>query len=272
MVTTDMTGKELLEAGYEFVSPAQKEVRKKYTKMINSRDGRHFTMMKRDNFKVIKENLTLQQYGVLLYLATCMKINQDGKLFTKKGDLLTVKHLVASLGKTRSQVNKILSELESNGLITRETVGKTTYVNMTDAVFVCEKLKEEYKVVKIFKAHLQEKAKSISLNALGLFGMMLSYMSWNTNLIVENPDEEETSKLVLLKRKHLEGLLGLSRPTVKKLMEELGENRLIVEIKSVTEAICLDPKAVSRQAKKITLEELLDNIEKASFSKDNFKK
>ncbi len=55
-------------------------------------------------------------------------------------------------------------------------------------------------------------------------------------------------------------------------MEELGKNRLIVEIKSVTEAICLDPKAVSRQAKKITLEELLDNIEKASFSKENFKK
>ncbi|CAG9614914.1 hypothetical protein BACCIP111899_04147 [Bacillus rhizoplanae] len=263
---------EVLEAGYEIVSSAQKEAREKYLNSMSQRDGRHFTMMKRDNFKVIKENLTLQQQGVLLYLATCMKINQDGKLFTEKGDLLTVKHLVASLDKTRSQVNKILSELESNGLITRKTVGKTTYVNMTDAVFVCEKLKEEYKVVKIFKAHLQEKAKSISLNALGLFGMMLSYMSWTTNFIVENPDEEETSRLVLLKRKHLEELLGLSRPTVKKLMEELCKNRLIIEIKTVTEAICLDPKAVSRQTRKITLDELLDNIEKASFSRENFKK
>ncbi|WP_459501107.1 MarR family transcriptional regulator [Bacillus sp. C1] len=264
--------RELLEAGYEVVSQSQKKAREKYLNSMSRRDGRHFTMMKRDKFKVIKENLTLQQHGVLLYLATCMKVNREGNLFTEKGELLTVKHLVASLDKTRSQVNKILSELESNELITRKTVGKTTYVNMTDAVFVCEKLKEEYKVVKIFKAHLQEKAKSISLNALGLFGMMLSYMSWTTNLIVENPDEEEASKLVLLKRKHLEELLGLSRPTVKKLMEELGKNRLIVEINSVTEAICLDPKAVSRQAKKITLEELLDNIEKASFSKENFKK
>ncbi|MBO1579368.1 helix-turn-helix domain-containing protein [Bacillus sp. XF8] len=272
MVIAEMTGKELLEIGCEIISPSQKEARKNYLNSMKQRDGRHFTMMKRDNFKVIKENLTLQQHGVLLYLATCMKINQDGRLFSEKGDLLTVKHLVASLDKTRSQVNKILSELESNGLISRETVGKITYVDMTDAVFVCEKLKEEYKVVKIFKAHLQEKAKSISLNALGLFGMMLSYMSWNTNLLVENPDEEDTSKLVLLKRKHLEELLGLSRPTVKKLMNELGKNRLIVEIKSVTEAICLDPKAVSRQAKKITLEKLLDNIEKASFSKENFKK
>ncbi|PDZ11430.1 MarR family transcriptional regulator [Bacillus pseudomycoides] len=268
----EMTGQEILEAGCTIVSPAQKEVQAKYLESFLERDGRHFAMLKRDNFDVLKENLTLQQHGVLLFLATCMRVNKEGLLFNEKGERLTVAHLVSELGKSKSQVNRILSDLEANGVIIRVAEGKTTYVDMTNAVYVCEKLKEDYKVIKIFKGHLKEKTKTVSLNALGLFGMMLSHMSWTTNLLVENPDESDTSKLVLLKKKHIEELLNVSRPTLAKLMKELTQARLLVEIRTVTEAICLDPKAVSRQAKKVTFEELLDNIEKASFSKVNFKK
>ncbi|MBJ8027262.1 helix-turn-helix domain-containing protein [Bacillus cereus group sp. N21] len=267
-----MTGQELMENGYTLQSPAQKEAQAKYLAKLSDKDRRHFAMLKRDNYTVIRESLTLQQHGVLLFLATCMRVNKDGKLFNEDGQRLTVKDLKDSLGKSQSQVNRILAELEANGVIVRVAEGKKTYVDMTNAIYVCEKLKEDYKVVKIFKAHLQEKAKTVSLNALGLFGMLLSHMSWTTNLVVENPDEPETSKLVLLKRKHIMETFSLSRPTVVKLMSELTQARLLVEVRTVTDAICLDPKAVSRQSKRITFEELLDNIEEASLSSANFKK
>lgn len=267
-----MTVEEIIELGYDFRSPAQQEAYSKYLDKQRSKDMTHHSRLIKERYETIKENLTLQQHGLLLYLATCMRFGEDGKLFTDRGKRVSVKELARHLDKTTRQVNSILSELEANGVIQRVTEGKTTYVDMTDAVYICGKLEGEYKTVKLFKAHLHEKARDLSLSALGLFALLLTHMNWKTNLIVENPDEPDTRKLVLLKRSHLVDLLGLSKPTVNKLMGELNRARLIVEVKTITDAICLDPKAVSRQAKKITFEELLDNIEEASLSVMSFKK
>ncbi|PGL90735.1 MarR family transcriptional regulator [Bacillus thuringiensis] len=272
MVTLKEAKRVLYEAGYNTVSPAQREAQKEYVEKKAQQDKHHYSRMILDRYNAIKENLTLQQHGLLLYLATCMSIGHEGFLCDDRGDRISVKSLANKLGKTRSQINKVLSELEANGVITRVTEGKTTYVDMTDAVYICGKLEGEYKTVKLFKTHLHEKAKNLSLNTLGLFALLLTHMNWKTNLVVENPNEMDASRLVLLKRSHLTDALGISKPTVNKLMDELNRSRLIVEVKSITEAICLDPKAVSRQAKKITFEELLDNIEKASLSPNNFKK
>ncbi|WP_144550971.1 MarR family transcriptional regulator [Bacillus mycoides] len=267
-----MTVEEIIELGYDFRSPAQQEAYSKYLDKQRSKDMTHHSRLIKERYETIKENLTLQQHGLLLYLATCMRFGEDGKLFTDRGKRVSVKELAHHLDKTTRQVNSILSELEANGVIQRVKEGKTTYIDMTDAVYICGKLEGEYKTVKLFKAHLHEKAKDLPLNTLGLFALLLTHMNWKTNLIVENPDEQDTRKLVLLKRSHLVDLLGLSKPTVNKLMGELNRARLIVEVKTITDAICLDPKAVSRQAKKITFEELLDNIEEASLSIMSFKK
>ncbi|ABK85511.1 bacterial regulatory s, gntR family protein [Bacillus thuringiensis] len=273
MLLTEKVAKDFLhENGYEVLTPAQMDARKNYAEKKSKQDKHHHSRMILERYDAIKENLTLQQHGLLLYLATCMSIGHDGILCDSRGDRISVKSLVNKLGKTRSQINKVLAELESNGVIKRVTEGKTTYVDMTDAVYICGKLEGKYNTVKLFKTHLHEKAKDLPLNALGLFALLLTHMNWKTNLIVENPNEQDTKKLVLLKRAHLVGLLGLSKPTVNKLMTELNRARLIVEVKTITEAICLDPKAVSRQAEKITLEDLLDSIEEASLSISNFKK
>lgn len=264
--------------GGKVTTGAQLEQQKKYSEKKANQDSKHFSMQILERYEALQENLTLQQHGLLLYLSTCMRLskkNESGKkkgqLYDERGNRVSVSLLVKQLNKTRSQINRIISELELNGAITRVAEGKTTYIDMTEMFYVCGKLEEDYKTVKLFKAHLHDKAQELPLNALGLFARLLTYMSWTTNLIVENPDEQDTSELVLLKRSHLVDLLGLSKPTINKLMGELNRARLIVEVKTITDAICLDPKAVSRQAKKITFEELLDNIEEASLSAINFK-
>ncbi|MGG3446277.1 MarR family transcriptional regulator [Bacillus nitratireducens] len=270
---TEKIAKEFLqERGHEVLTPAQMEARKNYAEKKAQQDKHHYSRMILERYDAMKENLTLQQHGLLLYLATCMSIRHGGFLCDERGNRISVKSLASHLCKTTRQINNILSELEANGVIKRVTEGKTTYVDMTDAVYICGKLEGDYKTVKLFKTHLHEKAQKLPLNTLGLFALLLTHMNWKTNLVVENPNEQDTKKLVLLKRSHLVDLLGLSKPTVNKLMTELNRARLIVEVKTITDAICLDPKAVSRQAKKITFEELLDNIEEASLSKINFKK
>ncbi|EJQ49861.1 MarR family transcriptional regulator [Bacillus thuringiensis serovar shandongiensis] len=259
--------------GGKVYTDKQLESFKKYNEMEANKkevDKHHHSRMILERYETITENLTLQQHGLLLYLATCMSYGHGGDLYTDRGTRVSAQELQLRLGKSKNQVNKVLSELEANGVIVRIKEGKTTYVNMTEAVYICGKV--EGNVVKLFKTHLHEKAKQLPLNALGLFALLLNHMNWKTNLVVENPNEVDASKLILLKRSHIVKLLGLSKPTVNKLMDELNRARLIVEVKSITEAICLDPKAVSRQAKKITFEELLDNIEKASLSRNNFKK
>ncbi|TKJ00558.1 MarR family transcriptional regulator, partial [Bacillus cereus] len=122
MDTLGQAKEELLEAGYDLISPAQKEARKKYKPI--ARDGRHFAMQNIEGYELLRSQLTQGQKGVLLLLTTAMEINEGGKLFKGKNERLTVEDVSVMIGKKRVQTFKILTELENIGAITKEQVGK----------------------------------------------------------------------------------------------------------------------------------------------------
>ena len=269
----------VLEAGYDLVSQAQKEARKNFarqeaynTAKVLGREKRYI-LMKKDNYNTVKLQLTLSQHGILMYLLTCMEINKEGKLFKNKTDRLTMSDVSNLTGKSAAQIRKVVTELENLGIVTRETEGRNSYLSVSEGFFVCGSTGNgKYNTVKIYKQRLKEVVKEISLNSLGFFALMLGNFHWKTNLLVENPEEQETEKLILWKRKDLEEAYGLSRPTVKKCITELAKARMTFVVITIEEAICLDHKITNRQKKEVTVEELLDNIQKASLSSDNFKK
>ena len=68
MLLTEKVAKDFLhENGYEVLTPAQMDARKNYAEKKSKQDKHHHSRMILERYDAIKENLTLQQHGLLLY-------------------------------------------------------------------------------------------------------------------------------------------------------------------------------------------------------------
>lgn len=270
MDTLGQAKEELLEAGYDLISPAQKEARKKYKPI--ARDGRHFAMQNIEGYELLRSQLTQGQKGVLLLLTTAMEINEGGKLFKGKNERLTVEDVSVIIGKKRVQTFKILTELENIGAITKEQVGKNVFVNISEGFYRCGYMEKNTPVVKIFKKRLQEVASKLSHNELGFLSDVLSHMHWETHILCSNPTEKDASKLEVWKGKDIVEVLGYSRNFVSATLKKFRQNEITMEIGTVLDVIVLDPDLVSKQAKKVTLEDIKRVAKQVHLSSSNYRK
>jgi DNA-binding transcriptional ArsR family regulator len=256
--------------GWKLISPEQQKRNREYMKREQGK-GAGFVMMKRDNFNEVKSHLTLSQHGVLMYLITCMKINEEGKLFKSKTERLSMNDACKLLGKKPAMVRRVIGELEALSIVYREKEGKNVYLSISDDHFICGDGSKGYKTVKIFKQELKRVAKELSLTELGFFALMLGHMHWDTHVLCDNPDEKDNTKIVLWKKKHLADELGVSRPFLSATMKKLRELRIIAEVRTVNEGVVLHPNFVCRQVNKPSWETICDTIDNC-ISRDNLKK
>jgi len=261
---------EVLEGGYELVSPQQKEARRKYGNKRKQHKEKGFTMMDRDNSIYAKEQLSLSQAGLMMFLAGYMKFNEQGQLF-HKGKRLSITDVAKLVGKSPKQTRRTIDELENLGFVAREKVGRTVYLNMTPALMVCGYTTEERKRVKIYKERLKEVSKELTLNELGLLLFMLGHLHFKAHVLCENPDEAETKKIVLWKRKDIVEVLGVSKDFVYRSLNKFLQMKITIEVKSVHEGIVLHPSLVCRQEVRPSLDDILDVINE-SLTKENYKK
>lgn len=262
---------ELLNEGYEIVSPAQKEVRKKYQERQSQKDGRHFVMQKVENYSLVTSQLTQGQKGVLLLLTTAMSMNREGKLFKDSENRLTVSDVAEMIGKKPKQTYNILTELESYGLITKEQEGKEVFVSISEGFYSCGELQSKVPFVKIFKKRLQEVAKGLTLNEMGFLADLLAHMHYSTHLLCSNPTEKDTSQLELWRGRDIIELFGYSKSFVGKTLKKFRELKITVEIRTVRDVILLHPNLVSRQYKKVTLEEIVEVVDKSHLTSKNYR-
>lgn len=258
--------------GWQFVSPVQQEANKNYgEKKRKPHKEREFVFMKKDFFSQVKADLSFGEAGLLLFLARYMKIYDDGKL-THKGKRITVSEIAKLIGKSDRQVRTILDKLEKRSLIYKMKEGRSVYVDLSDELFVCGSLNgADIKTVKVFKVKLAEVAKELTLNELGLFMLMLENVHWETHVLCENPDERETNKLVLWRRKDACEALGVGRNFLNSTLNKLGGIKVIAEVKTVNEGIVLRPEIVSRRPSTPSWDTIVDTIDNG-LTKDNYKK
>ncbi|MCP1122939.1 hypothetical protein NKR74_06255 [Bacillus sp. 3103sda1] len=265
------TVKEYLQDGYTLVSPKEKELRRKFVERKLSNE--QFVMVK-EGFSEVKKHLSLEQSGVLMLLMSFVKLNSDGQLYIEKDrklERMTVSDVESLIGKSERQTRKVLAELEKLSLIERNKEGRDVYVSLGENFFNCGIYEGNERFVKVYKAHLKEIAKQVTLSELGLLMLLLTHIHYKTHLLVDNPNEKDLSKLVIWQRKHIAEELGVSIDFVKRAIPKLRKVKAIMEIKSVKTGIVLSPPLACKQGLKPTLEEIQGAIDGCSFSKANFK-
>ncbi|MGH0679026.1 hypothetical protein ACQVPP_17665 [Bacillus luti] len=268
----EKSAKELLQEGYEIISPTQKETRRKYVDRLKSNE--QFVMVK-GGFSEVKTHLSLEQSGVLMLLMSCVKLNENGDLYIEKDrklERMTTRDVDSLIGKSKAQTNRVLEELEALSLIERNKEGRSVYVSLGASFFNCGIYEGKERFVKVYKAHLKDVAKQLTLSELGLLMLLLTHVHYKTHLLVDNPEESDPSKLVIWQRKHIAEELGCSIDFVKRAIPKLRKVKALMEIKATKTGILLSPALACKQAYKPKLEDIQDYIDECSFSKENFKK
>ncbi|PFE66065.1 helix-turn-helix transcriptional regulator [Bacillus thuringiensis] len=273
----DLRGKtveEAMQLGADITSPAQKEARKNKPKK-HYEGNTQFVMVKK-GYDEVDKLLSLEQSGIMMFLLGFAKLGGQGTLYVEQGDnkateKLTVSKLGDLLGKSPAQVKRILGELEKLSLIVRIKEGRNTVISLGEQFFNVGKMDNKQKFTKVFKTALISLASDLSFSELGLFMKLTSNFHFEYQLLCDNPHETDKSKVQLWSRKHIAEYTGVSEKTVKRILPQLFKKRAIIEITTSKKALLMHPRLVSKTLKSYTLEEVLIVIEKASFSRDNFK-
>lgn len=266
---------ELLEAGYDLISPAQKEAQKKYKE--KAKLGNEQFVMVKEGFTDVKKHLSLEHSGVMMYLLGFAKLHERGQLFVesadkKKLERMTTTHLADLLGKSKRQTNDILVDLEKLSLLVRVKEGRSVYVSLGESFFNCGDYNESGLFAKVYRTELKEVAKKITFSELGLLMQLINHTHFQFHILVDNPNETNSSNLQIWSRKHIANELGISIDFVKRAIPKLRKVGAIVEIKATKTAIAMSPNLICKKAYKPTFEEVISAVNGAGFSKENFKR
>lgn len=266
---------ELLGSGYDLISPAQKEARKRYKE--KAKLGNEQFVMVKEEFTDVKKHLSLEHSGVMMYLLGFAKLHEEGQLFVesadkKKLERMTTTYLADLLGKSKRQTNDILVDLEKLSLLVRVKEGRSVYVSLGESFFNCGDYNESGLFAKVYRTELKEVAKKITFSELGLLMQLINHTHFQFHILVDNPNETNSSNLQIWSRKHIANELGISIDFIKRAIPKLRKVGAIVEIKATKTAIAMSPNLICKKAYKPTFEEVISAVNGAGFSKENFKR
>ncbi|MYL65442.1 hypothetical protein GLW07_18955 [Bacillus hwajinpoensis] len=268
----ELTGREIVELGGQVKTPERVNSDRTYARKKRSeykRTNEQFIMVK-ERYKDVKIHLSLEQNGVLMFMVSLMKHNSEGLLFhnSKKVGFSELANLI---GKSERQVTRVIEELEKLSLVVREKDGRKVVLSLGENFFHSGYSDGSFKFVKLYKTRLKEIAQNLSLSELGLLMYMVSHFHYDINLLVDNPQEKDKSKLLIWKRKHVAEEFDVSIDFVKRAFPKLRKVRAIYEVKSAKNGIVLDPSLVCI-GNKPKIDDILDAIDECEFKKDNVKK
>ncbi|MBP1970018.1 hypothetical protein J2Z83_002126 [Virgibacillus natechei] len=258
----DLTVREITEQGGTVITPVEVERRqayKKRNKLIDS-DKRYFTQINDKGCSMVVNTLTLTQAGTLLSMFAYMEEGSSGYLYFNS-KRLSLKDFSKLINKGYDSTKRNVTELVNLGYITAHKSGKTTHYSINTQLATRGKATGEGFFSRVFIVQLREVIRKGKLQELGLFMNLLPHFNTRAYVVCNNPHELELNDIELLNRERIAEITGLSLPTVKRLIPSMMRNGLLTGVKTWRTAIILHPKLVSRQLKKVTLEDVTDIIE-----------
>lgn len=258
----DLTVRELTEMGGSAITPKQVDRNENYKskmRLVNS-DTREFTQVSDKECSMIVKTLSLPQAGTLLCMYAYMERGEGGFLYYN-GKQLSLKDFAKLIGKKERGVQGNVSELVSLGYVTAHKEGRAVYYSVNRELATRGKAKKGSFFSRVFIVQLREVIKGATIQELGLFLHLLPHFNTKAYVVSKTPHELDLNKINLLNRDEIAEMTGLSLPTVKRLIPSMMRKGLLTGVKTWRTAIILHPKLVSRQLKKVTLEDVTEIIE-----------
>jgi len=261
-LTPETKVKDLFDDGWKMVSPDQQERNRNFyeRKKLSSSDKRNFTQLNDKECSIIVKNLTLPQAGTLLSMFAYMEQGGDGFLYFN-GKELSLKDFSGLIKKGYASTKRNVSELVNLGYVTAHKKGRQVLYSVNSQIATRGKTTTKGFFSRLFIVQLREVIKQASIQELGLFLFLLPYFNTRAYVVCSTPHELDVNDIKLLNREDIAEETGLSLPTVKRLIPSMMRKGLLTGVKTWRTAIVVHPKLVSRDRRKVTLEDVTEVIE-----------
>lgn len=225
-------GRDEIGTPYFIQSLAQRETQRRIMKQRGEGRKESFTFNVMENLPYVSSVLTSAQCGYLLVLSTY--ITYDGLIVNNERDDTPMSQ--ARMLKTlqlresqRSTLTDFLSVCVDYGIMRRESDGY--YISEG---FHTKGSPASDRVVRSYITKLREMASENKPEQLGFIYKLLPYIHKTSNMLCENPNELQPSKVRKLNRKRLAELAGVSPDYVTQLTRRMTYNGKSVFAKITT--------------------------------------
>lgn len=249
---------ELLLNGGEVKLPSRVRSDEAYKNKLKSTDTKGFIQVKDGGVKPVSKTLTLTQAGTLLAMIAYVG-DSEGTLI-HNGEKLGTKQLSKLLKQSETSLKRNISELVAFGYVLSHKECRKVYYSVSTQLALKGKKTDSDFFSKVYFVELRAFIEKLTLQELGLLFNMIPYFNTNFYTLCNNPYELDSSKVELFDRERFAEEIGVSLVQVKRLIASLMKKSALVGIRTCRTAIIVTPKLVSRQARKVELEEIVDII------------
>ena len=208
---------------------------------------KHWVASYHDPIEEVSSRLSLTETGAIIKLIPYMRFKTNGKLI-KDGKPIKQADIQRVLKRGKTATRDILNKLESEGVISVLKEGRSNVFYISARFHDKGSVRDSDKFTKLYQVRTREITDELELHEAGILYKILPYFHYTEYYLVDNPDEEDVSKLRYIGRNELAKRIGMRRQDLTKAVNKLRSKGALMSTNSSNSTLYLvHPDVMFRQ-------------------------
>ena len=196
----------------------------------------------------ISKELSLTETGAIIKLLPYMRFKAQGKLI-KDGKPLKQADIQRIFKRGRTATSDILNELQAKGIISIQKEGRSNVFYISAEFHEKGSVRESESFTKLYQVRTREITDDLALHEAGILYKILPYFHYTEYYLVDNPDEEDTSKLRYIGRNELSKRIGMREYDLTQAVRKLrNKGALMSTVSGKSTRYLVHPDVMFRQS------------------------
>ena len=214
---------------------------------ISSTSDKHWVASYHDPIEEVSSRLSLTETGAIIKLIPYMRFKTNGKLI-KDGKPIKQADIQRVFKRGKTATRDILNKLESEGVISVLKEGRSNVFYISARFHDKGSVRDSDKFTKLYQVRTREITDELELHEAGILYKILPYFHYTEYYLVDNPDEEDVSKLRYIGRNELAKRIGMRRQDLTKAVNKLRSKGALMSTNSSNSTLYLvHPDVMFRQ-------------------------
>ena len=214
---------------------------------ISSTTDKHWVASYHDPIEEVSSRLSLTETGAIIKLIPYMRFKTNGKLI-KDGKPIKQADIQRVFKRGKTATRDILNKLESEGVISVLKEGRSNVFYISARFHDKGSVRDSDKFTKLYQVRTREITDELELHEAGILYKILPYFHYTEYYLVDNPDEEDVSKLRYIGRNELAKRIGMRRQDLTKAVNKLRSKGALMSTNSSNSTLYLvHPDVMFRQ-------------------------
>lgn len=208
----------------------------------------HWVASYHDPIERVSKELSLTETGAIIKLLPYMRFKAQGKLI-KDGKSLKQADIQRIFKRGRSATRDILNELQAKGVISVQKEGRSNVFYISAEFHEKGNVRDSERFTKLYQVRTREITDELALHEAGILYKILPYFHYSEYYLVDNPNEEDATKLRYIGRNELAKRIGMREYDLTQAVHKLrNKGALMSTMSGKTTRYLVHPDVMFRQS------------------------